>query len=201
MGIKLIRGAILIAVLVVVLLGVGKYLQDHETIPGKATPVMPSVTGTSVGTATVAPSAVATQSPADLGKDAKTPPSGYAQSCAASKPWGQQVTAPFVCLDSPKAGSTVNSNLTISGYAGGAFENSVVLSFYTDTANGRVPGSGESIVPLVYTAPDIGMPGKISVNISMGGATAGTLHLTVSIKSPKDGSNVAQSTVDVKLQP
>lgn len=198
MGVKVIRGAILVAVLVAVLLGVGKYLQDHETIPGKATPVQPSITGTSVGTP--APTPVA-ESPIDQGKDPKTAPAGYAQSCAASKPWGKQVTAPFVCLDAPKAGAAVPGNVTISGYAGGAFENTLVMTFYTESGGTRVPTSGESKFPITYTAPDVGMPGKFTVNLNIGGAQHGAaLHLGVAIESPKDGSKVVETKVDVTIQ-
>lgn len=200
MGVKLIRGAILLVVLVVVLLVVGKYLQDHETIPGKATPVLPSITGTSVGTPTPPPIS-ATQTSADLGQDAKTAPSGYAQSCAAAKPWGQQVSAPFVCLDAPKAGTAVPGNVTISGYAGGAFENGIVVTFYTESGGTRVPTTGESKFPATYTAPDVGMPGKFSINLSIGGAQHGAvLHLGAAIESPKDGSKVAETKVDVTIQ-
>ena len=186
----LLRGAILTILLVAMLLFVGRWLQDREDIPDAVAPVQP----------TTAPTA--TPGPADDGHDAKTAPRGYAESCAASHAWGTQVTKPFICIEQPKAGATVRPSFTLRGYAGGAFENTLVLSVVAEQTNGtRVPATGDIRVPVTYTAPDVGMPGVWEFNVSLGGIApgGGTIHVEVFAESPKDGSRTMETTLELKL--
>lgn len=197
------RWGILVALLVAVLLGVGTYLQDREAIPGRVAPVQPTTGATStapVGTATGAPS---TAPSSEDGRDAKIAPSGYAQSCASAFPWGQPVAKPFVCLQSPKASDSVTPTFTLRGYAGGAFENTLVVTVVADMAGGtRVPPQDAIRVPVTYTAPDAGMPGVWQLGVNLGGLPdgEGKLHIEVFAESPKDGSRLAWATLDARLQ-
>jgi len=126
-----------------------------------------------------------------------TPPAGYAQSCAAAAPWGVQVSAPFVCIDAPAAGTTVppGSDLVVSGYAGGSFESHVLVEVggvLAQTASDMV-----ATVPLTYVAPDVGMPGFWSTTIRLpADGLPSTLRVTASFSSPRDGSVVASASVD-----
>lgn len=193
MGMKtagLLRGAILTILLVALLLFVGRWLQSREDIPDAVAPVQP----------TTAPTA--TPGPGDGGRDAKVAPTGYAQSCAAANPWGQQVSKPFICIEQPAGGATVRPSFTLRGYAAGAFENTLVLSVVAQQANGaRVPATGDIRVPVTYTAPDIGMPGVWEFNVSLGGIApgGGTVHVEVFAESPKDGSRMMATTLELKL--
>ncbi len=70
-------------------------------------------------------------------------PPGYGQSCASTHPWGVQVNAPFACIDEPKPGFSTprGSQLAVRGYAGGSFENNVVVELRLLAADGSVgPG-------------------------------------------------------------
>ena len=183
-----IRWVVLVGALVVVLLGVGKLVQDREVLPGAITPT---------------PGPNATVPANDEGRDAKVAPSGYAQSCASGIPWGQQVTRPFICIQSPKAGDSVPAGFTLRGYAGGAFEHTLVATVVAEMANGtRVPPQGAIRVPVTYTAPDIGMPGVWQLNVNLGGLPdgEGKLHIEVFAESPKDGARIAEATLDARLQ-
>jgi len=129
-----------------------------------------------------------------------TPPAGYAQSCAKNVSWGKQVTKPFVCLDAPAADTHFarGARLTVRGYAGGSFENNVVVVLWT-LAGGQ-PGARVVTVPVTYTAPDVGMPGGWQVSFVVPtDATPGLARVLAHFDSPKDGSVVAQATVDVVL--
>ena len=118
---------------------------------------------TASATATTSPTATATQTPTAFptAPAGPTPPAGYAASCASTFPWAKQVTRPFVCFEEPKAGATVNrgSVLTVRGYAGGSFENNVVVEVRLVNASGVLAGSTLVQMPVTYVAPDSGMPG------------------------------------------
>jgi hypothetical protein len=141
---------------------------------------------------------------------AKTPtpnpfakPAGYEQSCAAAHPWGQQVSRPFICLDAPASGTRVPNGtpFTLRGYAGGSFENSVVVEWRVTRADGTTAAGAPQRMSLTYTAPDLGMPGAWQVNIGMNetGLPA-RVALTAYFTSPKDGARVAEVSTEVVLE-
>lgn len=197
------RWLILVALLVVVLLGVGTYLQNRETPPGKVAPVQPTTGATSTVpgvTTTTVPTAVP---PSEEGRDAKVAPSGYAQSCASAFPWGQRVPRPFVCVQAPRAGDPVAPGFVMRGYAGGAFENTLVATIVAEMANGtRVPPTNAIRVPITYTAPDVGMPGVWQLSVNLGGLPEGEgkLHVEVFAESPQDGTRIVEAKFDARLQ-
>ncbi len=150
-------------------------------------------------TASPTPSATPTSTPAGP-PSAPTPPAGYAQSCAKAVPWGKQVTAPFVCLDAPIAGTHVarGARLLVRGYAGGSFENNVVVVLWT-LAGGQA-GARVVQTPVTYVAPDVGMPGYWQVAFVVpADATPGLARVIAHFDSPKDGSVVAETGVDIVI--
>lgn len=197
------RWLTLVALLVVVLLGMGTYLQDREAVPGKVAPVQPTSGATSTVPGVTTSSVPTAVPPSEEGRDAKVAPSAYAQSCASAFPWAQPVTKPFVCLQSPKASDPVAPTFTLRGYAGGAFENTLVVTVVAEMANGtRVPPQDAIRVPVTYTAPDVGMPGVWQLSVNLGGLPEGEgkLHIEVFAESPKDGARIASATLDARLQ-
>ncbi|MGE3857905.1 MAG: hypothetical protein AB7G21_13190, partial [Dehalococcoidia bacterium] len=142
---------------------------------------------------TVLPSPSSTPSAPGPGQ---APPAGYAQSCARDVPWGVQVTKPFICLDGPPAGTQVapGGRLQVTGYAGGSFENNVVVELWTLV--NRQPLNELVTTPLTYTAPDIGMPGKWEATLVVPPNVApGDARVIAHFDSPRDGSVVAQDVV------
>jgi hypothetical protein len=124
-------------------------------------------------------------------------PSGYAASCAAGYPWGRQVTRAFVCIEAPQSGTTVTrgQSVMIRGYAGGSFENNVVVELHD--ANGNVPVKE----PLTYTAPDVGMPGFWEIRVLVPvGMPLGPARIVVYFASPRDGGIVALASVELRVQ-
>jgi hypothetical protein len=130
-------------------------------------------------------------------------PSGYGQSCAAAHPWGVQVRAPFVCIDEPTAGYSTprGSPLLVRGYAGGSFENNVIIELRIVAADGGLPPGMLARIPLTYAAPDAGMPGawRTTINLPASGLPS-TVRVLAYIESPRDGSRVAEATVDIRLR-
>jgi len=192
-----------------------------ESPPGTPT----ATTGTPAATATgsVAPSPplpTATPSPAapsptptlptTLPSPSSTPiapapghevPRGYAQSCASDVPWGVQVSKPFVCLDAPEAGVRVarGGTVQVRGVAGGSFESNVVIE--VRALVDREPGVRLAMQPLTYAAPDLGMPGMWDITLTIPAtAAAGNARVIAHFDSPKDGSTVAQATVDIVIE-
>lgn len=141
---------------------------------------------------------------------AKTPtpdpfakPAGYEQSCAASHPWGNQVSAPFVCIDAPPHGTSVAGGTPISlrGYAGGSFENNVVVEWVVTRADGSRPGGPPTRIPQTYAAPDLGMPGAWQLNVAVNETGLPVkVRFTAFFESPKDGARMAQASVEVELR-
>ena len=185
---RLVRGAVLVALLVLALLAVGKFLQDREVLPGAVTPTPPPN---------------ATVSAAEDGRDPKVAPSGYAQSCAAASPWGQPVTKPFVCVESPRGGDAIAPAFTIRGYAGGAFEQALVATVVAEMTNGtRVPAQDAIRVPVTYTTPAAGTPGMWQLSVNLGGLPEGDgrLHIEVFAERAQGGARIAETKLELRLQ-
>lgn len=128
-------------------------------------------------------------------------PAGYDQSCAASKPWGQPVSTPFICVDTPAVTSSQANGtpITLRGYAGGSFENSVVVEWVVTRADGAT--SAPSKVPQTYRAPEVGAPGAWQLNVGMNESGLPVkVRFTAYITSAKDGARVAEASVEVELR-
>lgn len=162
-----------------------------------ATPArMPSPAATSTASATP----VATRTPSGP-PSATTPPADYAQSCARDVPWGKQVTKPMLCLDAPAVGARVahGGRLAVQGYAGGSFENNVVIE--VRPLADRTPGAVLVMSPVTYSAPDMGMPGGFQLTLTIpASAPAGPARITAHFDSPKDGSVVISESVDIVIE-
>jgi len=90
--------------------------------------------------------------------------------------------------------------LTIRGYAGGSFENNVVVDLVEVAPDGS---SGRLIVrqPLTYRAPEIGMPGAWTIELAPSPplpAPLPRLRVVAHFESPRDGSRAAEATLDLK---
>ena len=176
-----------------------------QTAAATATPTQtptPSPTATPIPITTPTPTPAPPPSPTAFPTppSVDTPPEGYAQSCAREVPWGVQVSAPFVCLEAPAGAAHVapGAAIEVRGYAGGSFESSVVVVLWT-LAGGQ-EGARVVTVPTIYAAPDIGMPGGWLVSaVVPPGATPGPARVIAHFDSPKDGSVVAETSVDIVI--
>lgn len=122
---------------------------------GTATPTStPSPTASVIATAPVPPtatasaSATATPSPTPTAfptaPAGPTPPPGVRDVVRCRVPVGEAGQKAFVCFEQPSKGASVNrgGTLTVSGYAGGSFENNVVVEVRTVSASGELaPGT------------------------------------------------------------
>lgn len=175
--------------------------------PATPTPTR-TVEATPTSTATPArtPSPMASPTPAATRTpsgppSATTPPAGYAQSCARDVPWGKQVTRPLLCLDAPAVGARVArvGRLAVRGYAGGSFENNVVIE--VRPLADRTPGAVLVMSPVTYSAPDMGMPGGFQLTLTIpASAPPGPARVTAHFDSPKDGSVVISESVDIVIE-
>ncbi len=164
----------------------------------------PSTTATSRPSATASPKAgSATPIAAPFDPDAE--PQGYAQSCAAAFPWGRQVTRGFVCIESPyvlqRTPQGVLTGVLVQGYAGGSFENNVVVDLVELAVDGSVART-LAREALTYRAPDAGMPGAWSVSLqlsSSGPPPTGRLRVVAHFESPRDGARVAEDSMDLPM--
>lgn len=170
-----------------------------STAPATAT-ASPAATATATATAT--PTATATAAPFPTGPAGPTPPAGYATSCAASHPWGRQVTTAFVCIEQPVRGASVTRGtaLTVRGYAGGSFENNVVVEVRLVNASGVMASTPLVMMPQTYVAPDAGMPGYWQVVLNIPAGQPSAARVIAHFESPRDGARVAEATVDINLR-
>jgi hypothetical protein len=85
--------------------------------------------------------------------------------------------------------------VTVRGYAGGSYENNVVIELLD--GNGNVAFQR----PLTYTAPDIGMPGAWDLAVSIPATLPpGPARITAHFGSPRDGGVVALASVELRVQ-
>lgn len=180
---------------------------DRSDTPTPAATPTPSpiASATPVVTATSSPSAPTTPigTPTPLPPAGPTPPPGYAASCASIYPWGKQVTKLFVCIDEPKAGvvGSRGGTLVVRGYAGGSFENNVVVEVRAVDAGGRLAATPLFLKPLTYSAPDLGMPGAWQMVIPIpANTTPSNARVIAHFESPKDGERVAEASVEVVIR-
>lgn len=117
-------------------------------------------------------------------------------------PWGKQVTKPFVCIDGPSAGAVVSrgGTLMVRGYAGGSFENNVVVEVRTVDASGALAAAPLVLKPTTYIAPDIGMPGSWSVELAIPVGAPSNARVIAHFESPKDGERVAEASVAIVIR-
>lgn len=174
---------------------------SSPAVTATATPTAsPTITATATATARATATAIPTAFP--TGPAGPTPPAGYATSCAASHPWGRQVTAPFVCLEQPVRGAaaTRDTALAVRGYAGGSFENNVVVEVRLVNASGVMVSTPLVMVPQTYVEPDAGVPGYWQVILNIPAGPASAARVIAHFESPRDGSRVAEASVDISLR-
>lgn len=159
-------------------------------------------TASATASATTTPTASATPTAFPTGPAGPTPPAGYATSCASAFPWGRQVTRPFVCIEQPAKGATVNrgGTLTVRGYAGGSFENNVVVEVRLVNASGVLAATPLVQMPQTYVAPDSGMPGFWQAVFTIPAGQPSNARVIAHFESPRDGERVAEATVDISLR-
>lgn len=172
--------------------------------PTASASVTASASPTASATATASRTATATQTPTAFptGPAGPTPPAGYANSCAATHPWGRQVTVAFVCIEQPIRGASVarGAPLTVRGYAGGSFENNVVVEVRLVNASGVLAGSTLVQMPVTYVAPDSGMPGFWQAVLNIPAGQPSNARVISHFESPRDGARVAEASVDIALK-
>ncbi|TAJ18887.1 MAG: hypothetical protein EPO65_07950 [Dehalococcoidia bacterium] len=177
---------------------------------GSPAPAPTSTSGTATATAskTATVTASTTPSPSTSPTPRSTPtplatgPIGYATSCAAEFPWGKQVTKAFVCIELPQKGASAarGVSLVVRGYAGGSFENNVVVEVRTVDASGALGAAPLVLKPVTYTAPDMGMPGFWAVELLVPVGPPSNARVIAHFESPKDGARVAEASVDITLR-
>ncbi len=147
----------------------------------------PTATSTAIATSTV----IASPTPTST----STAPAGYSTSCAAGYPWGQIVTGPFVCIQSPISGVTLGVSVSLSGYAGGSFENNVVIAL-RDENNATLLQQA-----LTYTSPNPGMPGSwlLTLAVPPGQPSNSPGRIIAYFTSPRDGQVVALDSIEVRF--
>lgn len=108
----------------------------------------------------------------------------------------------FVCIEQPTRGTSVTrgSPLTVRGYAGGSFENNVVVEVWLVNASG-VMASGTLVqMPVTYVAPDSGMPGFWQAVFNIPAGQPSNARRVAHFESPRDGARVAEASVDIVLK-
>jgi len=181
-----VRWVALVGVLVVVLLGVGRLVEGQPLLPQRTPPA--------VVTPTPGPTI-------EEARNANKAPKFYAQSCAASHTWGKAVSAPFLCIDAPKADATVTPTLRLQGYVGGVNGPLIAAVFNEMDDGARTPPSGDIRFPIEPVGPGPGMPALWESTISLGGLPAGqgTLHIEV-FAEDGSGKRTVEAKLDVRMQ-
>ena len=161
--------------------------------PARAVPAEPTLGSVRVHI----PEASATSEPA-----LPEAPEGYAASCAAAFPWGRRVARAFACIETPRQGTSIDvrpgDEIVVRGYAGGSFENNVVLEVVRiDPAGGLAGALAQG--PLTYEAPDVGMPGAWEWRFRIPLVEPGTVRILAHFESPRDGARVAEASAEVVL--
>lgn len=157
------------------------------TVTPAITATAPPVTATVASpTATVAPPTATPTSSA---------PAGYSTSCAAGYPWGQVVSGPFICIQFPNSGITPTTTVPLSGYAGGSFENNVVIAL-RDENNATLTQQA-----VTYTAPGVGMPGSWQANVALpsGPPSGSPGRIIAYFTSPRDGQVIALDSIELRF--
>ena len=118
-------------------------------------------------------------------------------------PWGKQVAVAFVCIDAPKMGSHESHGfpITLLGYAGGSFESNVIVEARALSASGQPGSTVLAKQALTYAAPDVGMPGawRLALDLPASVQPGSNVRVIAYFESPRDGSRVAQTSVDIFL--
>ena len=104
------------------------------------------------------------------------------------------VTGPFVCIQTPISGVTVGTSLALTGYAGGSFENNIVIALRDENNLTLVSQS------LTYTSPDVGKPGTWAVTIAVppGQPSNSPGRVVAYFASPRDGLVVGFDSIEIR---
>lgn len=170
-----------------------------ETEPEVVVTVTPAVSGTVAATSTSTAAATSTPSStataAATGTSAPGAPAGYSTSCAAGYPWGETVDGPFICIEAPPSGTTLGSSVELSGFAGGSFENNVVIEIRDEN---NVPLAQQA---LTYESPNIGTPGawEVTLPVPPGQLADAPGRIVAFFESPRDGGVVALDSIEVRF--
>lgn len=85
----------------------------------------------------------------------------------------------------------------VQGYAGGSFESNVVIDL-VEVASGGASGRVLARQAMTYRAPDVGMPGPWDAALDVPAEAArARLRVVAHFESPRDGSRVAEATLDL----
>lgn len=192
-----------LAALALVLLAVATLLaacggdeRSESTVTATSTPsATATATGTPVATTSATATPTPTATPSATATSTATAPAGYTTSCAAGYPWGQVVTGPFVCIQFPNSGITPTSSVALSGYAGGSFENNVVVALRDENNATLLQQS------LTYTSPDAGKPGSWQTNVPLppGQPSNSPGRIIVYFTSPRDGQVIALDSIELRF--
>ena len=108
------------------------------------------------------------------------------------------IDSPYVLQRTPQGALT---GVIVQGYAGGSFENNVVVAVVEVAPDGST-GRTLAREALTYRAPGVGMPGAWSVSLqlpSSGPPPTGRLRVVAYFESPRDGSRAAEDSVDLPM--
>ena len=164
------------------------------TSSGSATP---AATSTLVATST--PAATSTSCHTDARCDEHVGTGGAGGVCDLMRrrvPVGAaRAAGPFVCIQSPTGGLTLGSTVELSGYAGGSFENSVVIEIRDENDVTLAQR------PLTYSAPEIGTPGswQVTLPVPPGQPADSAGRIVAYFESPRDGGIVALDSIEVRF--
>lgn len=108
-----------------------------------------------------------------------------------------------MCIEQPVKGASVDrgSMLAVRGYAGGSFENNVVVEVRLVDAAGRLAAGTIAHTPLTYVSTDMGMPGFWQAIFTIPATVQPSdARVIAHFESPKDGARVAEASVDIVIR-
>ncbi len=132
-----------------------------------------------------------------------TLPANYARSCAAPRPWGQRVTAPFICIDGqPEIGTGRDGrSVTIRGYAGGGGEDELVMEWQIRGADGTLTPVPPGRTGWPLNTPGPGQPGLWLFTVDRPQSVPGaTVLITAVLELDGEGRSVLTAKAEVPVR-
>lgn len=108
-----------------------------------------------------------------------------------------------MCIEEPKAAAAFSRGgpLTVRGYAGGSFENNVVVEVRLVGPGGSLAAGTLVQASHTYVAPDAGMPGFWQATFALpAGGQPSDARVIAHFESPKDGARVTEASVDITIR-
>jgi hypothetical protein len=105
------------------------------------------------------------------------------------------VSGPFVCIQSPNSGITLGNTVQVTGYAGGSFENNVVIAIRDEN---NVTLAQQAVA---YLAPGAGMPGtwQFTSPVPPGQPANAPGRIVAYFESPRDGGVVVLDSIEMRF--